>query len=836
MRFIYLCAWKIEWNNIMRLSELKTGEKGVIVKVLGHGGFRKRIVEMGFIKGKTVEVLLNAPLKDPIKYKVMGYEISLRRQEADMIEIISEQEAKAQSVQTDYPKGLSEDIPLSEEELKRMALGKRRTINVALVGNPNCGKTSMFNIASGSHEHVGNYSGVTVDAKEGYFDFQGYHFRIVDLPGTYSLSAYSPEELYVRKHIIDETPDIIINVVDSSNLERNLYLTTQLIDMNLRMVIALNMYDELQASGSKLDYVTLSKLFGVPMVPTVSRTGKGIDQLFHLIISLYEGNDFLDKHGEIRPEILSDLRSWHQEHVPDHAFTEEDEHPRAICRHIHINHGAELERSIDEVKRIISVNENIRHKYSTRFLAIKLLENDKDLETMVRQLPNGEDILDVRDREEERIRNVMNEESEQAITDAKYGFIAGALRETYEENQKETSRTTRVIDSIVTHRLWGYPIFFLFMYLMFEVTFVVGEYPMGWIESLVDMLGNWIHGHMSEGPLKDMLIDGIIGGVGGVIVFLPNILILYFFISLMEDSGYMARAAFIMDKIMHKMGLHGKSFIPLIMGFGCNVPAVMASRTIENRKSRLVTILINPLMSCSARLPIYLLLTAAFFPKHASLVLLSLYAIGIVLAVVMARLFCRFLVKGDDTPFVMELPPYRLPTSKSIFRHTWEKGAQYLKKMGGIIMVASIVIWALGYYPNHGDYATVHEQQENSYIGRIGKTIEPVIEPLGFDWKLGIGILSGVGAKELVVSTIGVLYADDADIDATSLGERLPITPLVAFGYMVFVLLYFPCIATLAAIKNETGSWKWVFFAAFYTTALAWLMSFTIYQIGGLFV
>lgn len=817
----------------MRLSELRTGEKAVIVKVLGHGGFRKRIVEMGFIKGKTVEVLLNAPLKDPIKYKVMGYEISLRRQEADMIEVISEQEAKEQSVRTDSLKSLSEDIPISEEELKRMALGKRRTINVALVGNPNSGKTSMFNIASGSHEHVGNYSGVTVDAKEGFFEFQGYHFRIIDLPGTYSLSAYSPEELYVRKHIIDETPDIIINVVDSSNLERNLYLTTQLIDMNLRMVIALNMFDELQSSGSTLDYVTLSKLFGVPMVPTVSRTGKGIDKLFHLIISLYEGSDFLDERGEVRSEIVSDLRNWHQEHVSDHAFTEEDEHPRTICRHIHINHGVELERSIESVKQVISVNEDIRHKYSTRFLAIKLLENDKDLENLVLQLPNGKDILKVRNREEERIRNVMNEESEQAITDAKYGFVAGALRETYVESQKETSRTTRIIDSIVTHRLWGYPIFFLFMYLMFEVTFVVGEYPMSWIESLVGLLGNWIRDTMSEGALKDMLIDGIIGGVGGVIVFLPNILILYFFISLMEDSGYMARAAFIMDKIMHKMGLHGKSFIPLIMGFGCNVPAVMASRTIENRKSRLVTILINPLMSCSARLPIYLLLTGAFFPEHASLVLLSLYAIGIILAVVMARLFCRFLVKGDDTPFVMELPPYRLPTSKSIFRHTWEKGAQYLKKMGGIIMVASIVIWALGYYPNHSDYVTVHEQQENSYIGRIGKAIEPVIEPLGFDWKLGIGILSGVGAKELVVSTIGVLYADNADIDATSLGKSLPITPLVAFAYMVFVLLYFPCIATLAAIKNETGSWRWVIFVICYTTALAWLMSFAIYQIGG---
>ena len=740
----------------MRLSELNTGEKGVIVKVLGHGGFRKRIVEMGFIKGKTVEVLLNAPLKDPIKYKVLGYEISLRRQEASMIEVVSEQEAKQTALQPDYHGGLAEDLPVSDEELKHLALGKRRTINVALVGNPNCGKTSLFNIASGSHERVGNYSGVTVDAKEGYFDFQGYHFRIVDLPGTYSLSAYSPEELYVRKHIIDETPDIIINVVDSSNLERNLYLTTQLIDMNVRMVIALNMFDELEASGNQLDYLTLGKLIGVPMVPTVCRTGKGIERLFHVIINIYEGGDFLDKAGNISPDILKDMQDWHKTYVPDHAFgtDEEEKHPHHVYRHIHINHGPELERSIEEVKKVISVNENIRYKYSTRFLAIKLLENDKDLEQMISHLPNGADILAVRDREAERLYNVLNEESEQAITDAKYGFIAGALRETYVDNHQEKSRTTHFIDAIVTHRIWGYPIFFLFMYLMFEVTFSIGQYPMDWIDAGVAWLGEFISTHMSEGPLKDMLIDGIIGGVGGVIVFLPNILILYFFISLMEDSGYMARAAFIMDKIMHKMGLHGKSFIPLIMGFGCNVPAIMASRTIENRKSRLVTMLINPLMSCSARLPIYLLLTGAFFPNHASLVLLSIYAIGIVLAIVMARLFCRFLVKGDDTPFVMELPPYRFPTSKAILRHTWEKGAQYLRKMGGIIMVASIVIWALGYYPNHAEYETVTEQQENSYIGRIGKAIEPVIEPLGFDWKLGVGILSGVGAKELVVSTL----------------------------------------------------------------------------------
>nr|WP_325288139.1 ferrous iron transport protein B [uncultured Bacteroides sp.] len=823
----------------MRLSELNTGEKGVIVKVMGHGGFRKRIVEMGFIKGKTVEVLLNAPLRDPVKYKVMGYEISLRRQEADMIEVISEQEAREHNVQPGYHKGLEEDIRLTEDEMRTLARDKRRTINVALVGNPNCGKTSLFNIASGAHEHVGNYSGVTVDAKEGFFDFQGYRFRIVDLPGTYSLSAYSPEEIYVRRHIIDQTPDIIINVVDASNLERNLYLTTQLIDMNVRMVVALNMYDELEASGNTLDYVKLGELFGVPMLPTVSRTGRGVENLFHVIITLYEGSDFLDKKGKVRAEILEDFRQWHKEYVPDHAFgthQEEEEHPRGFFRHIHINHGPELERSIDAVKLVISENENIRHKYSTRFLSIKLLENDKDLEGMVKTLPNGDKILEVRDREKQRIREVVNEDSEQAITDAKYGFISGALRETFVDNHQDKERMTRVIDAIVTHRIWGFPIFFLFMFLMFEVTFVLGAYPQDWIESLVNVIGTFISNNMAEGPLKDLLIDGIIGGVGGVIVFLPNILILYLFISLMEDSGYMARAAFIMDKIMHKMGLHGKSFIPLIMGFGCNVPAVLASRTIENRKSRLVTILINPLMSCSARLPIYLLLVGVFFPHHASLVLLSIYSLGIILAVVMARLFSRFLVKGDDTPFVMELPPYRMPTSKAIFRHTWEKGAQYLRKMGGVIMVASIIIWVLGYYPRPSESMDLAQQQENSYIGRIGKAIEPAIEPLGFDWKLGIGILSGVGAKELVVSSLGVLYADDAEADETTLAQRLPITPLVAYGYMVFILLYFPCVATLAAIRQEAGGWKWAAFAAAYTTILAWIMSFAVYQIGGLFV
>lgn len=811
----------------MHLSDLKTGEKGVIVRVHGHGSFRKRIVEMGFIKGNTVEVILNAPLKDPVEYKILGYKISLRRDEAKMVDVISEEEAR-QTVNDNNSQKSLQGLACTEDDIihrmKSMAEEKRKSITVALVGNPNCGKTSLFNVASGSSEHVGNYSGVTVEAKTGHFDYKGYRINLVDLPGTYSLTAYSPEELYVRKHIIEKTPDVIINVIDASNLERNLYLTTQLIDMNIQMVGALNMYDDLERNGSVLDYKHLSVLLGVPLVPTVARTGKGIDQLFDMVIRIYEHSD--------DPAVDKSLQQ--------------------ICHHIHVNHGPVLEQNIDKLKMLIQQDEEIRYKYSTRFLAIKLLENDEDVEHIVSGLPNGKDILDLRDKEEKSIREELQESSESAITDAKYGFIEGALKETYQESPLEKERATSLIDKVVTNRIWGFPIFFVILYVIFQGTFTLGQYPMDGIDWLVGQLSDFIGTYMPDGSLKDMLIDGVIGGVGAVIVFLPNILILYFFISLLEDSGYMARAAFIMDKIMHKMGLHGKSFIPMIMGFGCNVPAIMASRTVESPKSRLVTMLVTPLMSCSARLPLYLILTGAFFPKYASLVMLCLYALGILMAVILARVFSKVFMKGEDTPFVMELPPYRLPTAKAIFRHTWEKGKQYLQKMGGIILLASIIVWFLGYFP-HQPHETQEQQQETSYIGRIGHAMEPVIKPLGFDWKLGISLVTGVGAKELVVSTLGVLYSDEASksaqeevqpgTDETSdedagLQQALSkaITPLTAVSYMVFVLFYFPCIATIAAIKNESGSWKYALFAVCYTTALAWGMSFLVYNIGTLLI
>lgn len=808
----------------MKLSELKTGEIGVIVKVTGHGGFRKRIVEMGFISGKKVEVLLNAPLKDPVKYKVMGYEVSLRHSEADMIEVVSLEEARTHKPTVNsYQGAISDDDcddirRMTEQQIHAVAMQKSRTINVALVGNPNCGKTSLFNFASGAHERVGNYSGVTVDAKEGHACFEGYDFNIVDLPGTYSLSAYSPEELYVRKQIVEKTPDVVINVIDTSNLERNFYLTTQLIDMHLRIVCALNMFDESEERGDRIHVDKLSELFGIPMVPTVFKTGRGVKELFHQVIETYEG-----KEGA-KPQF----------------------------RHIHINHGHEIEQGIADIQAFLKQDEDIRRHYSTRYLGIKLMEHDRDVEKMVSSLPHADEIFAARDKADKRVREETDTDSETAVMDAKYGFIHGALKEaSYETgHKKDTYQLTHRLDSIITNKLLGFPIFIVLMWLMFEATFSLGQYPKDWIETGVAWLGQTISTYFPDGPIKDMLVDGVIGGVGAVIVFLPQILILYFFISYMEDSGYMSRAAFIMDKLMHKMGLHGKSFIPLIVGFGCNVPAVMATRTIESRKSRLITMLILPMMSCSARLPVYIMIIGTFFSaRYQSTMMMSLYLIGILMAVFLGWLFSKFVIKGEDTPFVMELPPYRLPTWKAITRHTWEKGKLYLKKMGGIILVASIIVWALGYFP-HNENLSRAEQQEQSYIGRIGKAIEPVFRVQGFSWKLDVGIVAGVGAKEIVASTIGVLYSsegsvdeDDATSDEPEKYSRLRkqmtadgITPLTAYAFLLFILLYFPCVAVIAAIKGETGSWRWALFSAGYTTLLAWIVSAAFYQIGSLFI
>ncbi len=782
----------------MKLSELKRGESGVIVNVHGHGGFRKRIVEMGFIKGTLVEVVLNAPLRDPVKYKLMDYEVSLRRAEAELVEIVSTEEAK----QLAHQRATVPGIPVDEHQYMRQIAEERgKNIDVVLVGNPNCGKTSLFNMAVGTHERVGNYSGVTVDAKKGEVDFEGYHFTIIDLPGTYSLTAYSPEELYVRKYIIEQHPEVLINVVDASNLERNLYLTTQLIDMDVPMIMSLNMYDELIRSGNQLNTDWLGRLLGVPVVHTVGRTGEGIDSLLRSIIDIYEGK-------------------------------------QQTVRHIHINHGPLIESMIERIEEPIRKNPEPHQNYSGRFLAIKLLENDRQVEDIIRRLDNSDEIMAVRTQCQQAIRDELDEDPESAITDAKYGFVQGALRECFEKRRRtQNHMQTKRIDAFVTNRWLGHIIFLAVMYLTFYATFQLGQYPMQWIDSAVSWIGSTVGSLMPQGMLHDLIVDGIIAGVGGVIVFLPNILILYAIISWMEDTGYMARVAFIMDKIMHKMGLHGKSFIPMIMGFGCNIPAVMATRTIEDPKSRLITMLIIPLMSCSARLPVYITIIGAFFPRHATLVLFSLYTVGIAFSVVMAKLFSRFVVHGESSPFVMELPPYRMPSAKSVLRHTWEKGKQYIRKMGTTILAASIIIWVLSYFPHNASLPT-EARMEQSYLGTIGKAIEPALRPCGFSWKEDVSLITGLGAKEVITSTMGVLYGAQADTDSEPTQQsRLStaiaqggMTTATAAAFLLFVLLYMPCLPTCIAIRHESGQRRWALFTALYTTLLAWAVAAIVYQ------
>ncbi|MBC8321193.1 MAG: ferrous iron transport protein B [Bacteroidetes bacterium] len=827
----------------MNLSELKSGDKAVIMKVKGRGAFRKRIIEMGFVVGKQVIVVKNAPLKDPIEYNVMGYQVSLRRSEAALIEVITGDSIAAKN--NEYL-----GVHQLEQALNIAPLSSRKkVINVALVGNPNCGKTTIFNFASHSKEKVGNYGGITVDAKEARFVHAGYTFNIVDLPGTYSITTYSPEELFVRDHIVNELPDVVLNVIDTSNLERNLYLTTQLIDMDIKVVVALNMWDEFLEKDDTFDYHSLSKMIGIPMVPTVGSRGKGIEELFDRVISVYN-----------------------------------DDEP--VARHIHINYGIRIEKSIKELQALINIEDNIplTNKVSPRYLAIKLLEQDREELKRINICKNAEQIKNQAKIECDIIASLRNENVETIIIDSKYGFIEGALKETLKLSTKLNKITrSRIIDNIVTSKILSYPIFLFAIWLTFQITFYIGDYPMQWIEMFVAFIGTMISEVIPNGIIKDMLVDGILGGVGGVIVFLPNILILFFFLTLMEASGYMARVAFIVDKLMHKVGLHGKSFVPMLMGFGCNVPAIMATRTIENKNDRLVTMLIIPFMSCSARYPVYILLINAFFTDFRGSLLFGIYLFGIILAGIVAWIMKKTLFTIETIPFVMELPPYRMPVLKSVFKQTWFKGEQYIRKMGTIILVASIIVWSLGYFPLNSDinnkYDTqlaliqsqiaqpdiqkntnvltdsivqleatkLSEKQENSYIGMIGKFIEPAIQPLGFDWKMGIGLIAGSAAKEIVISTMGVLYQSGEDIEESKLliekiqnqvyksgprkGQHV-FTPLVAISFMLFILIYFPCIAVVAAIKNESGNWKWALFLTIYTTALAYFVSFITYQVG----
>lgn len=815
----------------MKLSDLRVGQSGIIIKILGHGAFRKRVMEMGFVKGRKVTMVLNAPLQDPIKFSLMDYEVSLRRAEANLIEVCEVDEWNNDD-NTEQP----EDKPEHEGTDTASAPRKDKIINIALIGNPNCGKTSLFNLVSGAHEHVGNYAGVTVGAKEGTMRYKGYVFNVVDLPGTYSLSAYSPEELYVMRYLREETPDVIVNVVVASNLERNMYLTTELIDMNRSMVIDLNMYDELKRSDAKLDYEALGKMLGVPIVPTIASTGWGVEKLLDTVIDVYEMKN-------------------------------------ADVRHIHVPLGPSIEAAVKTLNHDFKQDHTVTEHFSPRFIAIKFLEGDPEIDESLKSNPDYPKWVKVREQLNYTLHKDANEDITEAVSAEKYGFVQGALQETLEGNVAHEEKATKIIDAFVTNKLFGFPIFLLVMWLMFWCTFELGSYPMEWIESLVSWISSLVGKYMQEGPLKDLLLDGVIGGVGGVIVFLPNILILYAFISFMEDSGYMARVAFIMDKLMHRMGLHGKSFIPLVMGFGCNVPAIMSTRIIESKSSRLITILINPFMSCSARIPIYVLLVGAFFPHHGAWVFFGLYLLGIAVAVITAKLLRKFWFKADETPFVMELPPYRMPTAKATMRNMWTKAEQYLKKMGGLILVASIIIWALSYFPRYKaedvpakftaqvktempaatlqsmnqeqiDAIVLNEyQQSHSILGHVGKFIEPVMRPMDQGWKSCVSLLAGIAAKEVVVSTLGVLYVGDDDAEALSqrlntpspITGQTPFTPASALAFMVFVLLYFPCIAAMSAIIRESGSWKYGLFSLVYNTVLAWCMAFVVYRIALLF-
>ena len=786
----------MEEEKILTLADIPERGRCVIAKIHGHGGFRNRIMELGFIKGQTVNVLKNAPLRDPIEYEIFGSHVSLRRSEARNIEVVSLDE----NYHPDFQFGGT-----IEEHVQAEVEAITKHITVALVGNPNCGKTSFFNFATGLHEKVGNYSGVTVDSKVGTFHHNGYTIDLVDLPGTYSLTEFSPEELYVRNYIVQQKPDLVLNIVDAGNLQRNLYLTTQLIDMNPRIVMALNMYDELQASGDRLDHESLSKMLGFPIVPVVARTGQGIDDVLEQIVKVYSDVD-------------------------------------GASKHIHINYGDNVEPLIAKVKKLVEENHEIRDDYHGRYVALKLIENDSTTHEHLKQYPNYQQIKQVSDKARERLEKEYHDDIVTVISGLKYGFIKGALSETLTPAKEDKRKKAYTLDSLLTHRWLGIPILILLLWLMFKATFTLGAYPQGWLEQGVAALGRWISNIMPSGMLRDLIVDGIIAGVGGVLVFLPNILILFMFISFFEDSGYMARVAFIVDKLMHRIGLHGKSFIPYIIGFGCGVPAIMATRTLESRKDRILTIITIPFMSCSARLPVFLLFVSAFFKKNQALVLISLYLIGILVAVLTSLLMKKIAFKDTDDQFVMELPPYRFPTARNVLRHMWDKSVQYLKKMGTVILAASVIIWALGYFPRAKEGQTAAEQTANSYIGKIGKAIQPAFAPLGFDWKMSVSLLTGFAAKEVVVSSLGVLYSPDGEevTEASSLAADLqaatdisgnPVfTKPVVWSFLLFVLLYFPCIAAVSAVHREAGR-KWAWFTVLYTTAVAWIVSFAVYHI-----
>ena len=816
----------------MRLSELLTGQEAYIAGIKGDSAIKNRIHEMGFVGGKKVKAIKSAPFKDPIEYDIMGYKLTIRRKDAEMVMIEPEKSENTNIKTYQFTDLPSEQTFTGKINLQNLKIDKK-TFTIALVGNPNCGKTTIFNYATNSKERVANYSGVTVAAKEASFKIDDFTLRVIDLPGTYSLRPYSPEELYVYDYLVNHTPDLVINVVDAGNLERNLFLTTQLIDLGINTVIAFNMVDELAKNNTKVDHKKIGDMLGIPFVPTIGKKGRGINDLFRTAIQVYKGEN-------------------------------------KTVRKVNISYREEIDKAIEKILKHLNTTD-APAGFCNKFVALQILCGDTVQNKFVSDAFNRE-CSEMHSYIESILGNHINTE----IVNTRYGYVQGALAETCHQRKIPKVNLTQKIDKFLTNKILGLPIFFGIIWFIFFATFKLGEVPMNGIDAVFGWLSGVVSDLLPGSIFTTMLTDGIIGGVGGVIIFLPNIIILFFLISLLEDSGYMARTAFLMDKTMHKVGLHGKSFIPLLMGFGCNIPAIMATRTIESKRDRIVTMFIIPFMSCSARLPVYVLFISAFFPNSQSLILFSIYGVGIVAALLTALILNKTVFRKTESPFVMELPPYRIPTLKAVSKHTWFKTSHFIKKMGTVILLASIVVWAMGYFPRDKEIISKYDKQiesvqiskttdnanevdlkvndltvvkdaallEQSYISRIGKVMEPVFSPLGFDWKMSVSILTGVMAKEVVVSSMGILYQAGADSDETSQSlisklrksKEESQVPLVAYlSFLVFVLLYFPCLGTLIAIKKETSGLKWTLFIAAYPIAFAWITSFIIFQVGSLF-
>lgn len=763
------------------LNSIKMGCWVKVVSLSGGRNAEKKLTEMGLYPGEVIK-LLNYSADGPTTILVKGTKLAIGHRMADMIFV--------------------------DEDIHRKTVQKRLT--VALAGNPNSGKSTIFNYLTGSRQHVGNYPGVTVEKKEGKATFKNYVINFVDLPGTYSLSAYSEDEVVARDFVLNERPDVIVHIVDSSNLERNLYLFTQLLELEMPIVLAMNMSDIVDKKGHKIDYELLSALLGVPIVKTVGSKNVGLDKMLDVIADVYEG--------------------------------------KVDCKNIRIDYGEEIEQELGKIVEMLSALEKPMKGYSPRWLAVKLLESDPAIISLIEKHSQGKEILAQAIEGRRHLKQHFSDDAEVFIAERRYGFISGACTQSVVSNVEIRHDISDKIDKVILNRFLGIPIFAIVMYAIFEFTFTFSAPVVDWFGNVFDKISESLTAVLPEGLFQSFIVDGIIGGVGGVLGFFPLVLFMFFAIAFFEDSGYMARAAFVMDKLMSKFGLHGKSFLPLMISTnGCAVPGILATRTLESKKDRLITMMVTPFMICGAKLPIFALFIGAFFPSdQGPNIMFLMYAFSIALAFTSAWILKKFIFKGDSAHFVMELPPYRIPTLQGLLLKMWERGWLYLQKAGTTILLISVIMWAGFTFPEHkgpqdASNAVIASQQlEYSYIGRFGKTIEPLVKPLGFDWRGGVALISGVAAKEVVVSTLGTMYSlgaedvENAEPLKLSLQNDPVWTPLSAMAFLMFCLIYMPCVVAMSVFFKESGSsWKWTGFLIFWTTVMAWIFSFIVYQ-GGL--